>query len=66
MDLLRLTTDDYELTVRADGVETSFCRAALRNKSIENSTIYTFIGGSVNKFELAANINGLSAAYQKK
>jgi hypothetical protein len=57
MDLLRITTNDYELTVRADGVDTSFRRAVLRNTSIENSTAYSFIGGSVNKFELAANIN---------
>jgi hypothetical protein len=57
MDLLRISTNDYELTVRADGVETSFRRAALRNTSIENSTAYSFAGGSVNKFELAANTN---------
>lgn len=57
MDLLRITTNDYELTVRADGVDTSFRRASLRNTSIENSTEYSFSGGSVNKFELAANIN---------
>lgn len=57
MDLLRITTDDYELTVRADGVDTSFRRAALRNTSIENSTMYSFVGGSVNKFELATNSN---------
>lgn len=57
MDLLRITTNDYELTVRADGVDTSFRRAALRNTSIETSTAYYFTGGSVNKFELAANSN---------
>jgi hypothetical protein len=57
MDLLRITTNDYELTVRADGVDAAFQRAALRNTSIENSTAYSFTGGSVNKFELAANIN---------
>lgn len=57
MDLLRITTNDYELTVRADGVETSFRRAALRNTSIENSTVYTFSGGSVNKFELVTISN---------
>ena len=57
MDLLRITTNDYELTVRADGVDTSFRRAALRNTSIENSTAYSFAGGSVNRFELAININ---------
>jgi len=57
MDLLRITTNDYELTVRADGVDISFRRAALRNTSIENSTTYSFLGGSVNKFELATNTN---------
>lgn len=57
MDLLRITTNDYELTVRADGVETSFRRAALRNTSIENSTAYSFAGGSVDRFELAINTN---------
>ncbi|MBK8785317.1 MAG: DUF2357 domain-containing protein [Chitinophagaceae bacterium] len=57
MDVLRITTNDYELTVRADGVDTSFRRAALRNTSIENSTIYTFTGGHVNRFELAINSN---------
>ncbi len=57
MDLLRLTTNDYELTVRADDVDTSFRRAALRNTSIENSTTYSFAGGNVNKFELATNTN---------
>lgn len=57
MDLLRITTNDYELTVRADGVDTSFRRASLRNTSIENSTEYSFSGGSVNKFELAGYIN---------
>jgi predicted component of viral defense system (DUF524 family) len=53
MDLLRITTNDYELTVRADGVDASFRKAALRNTSIENSTTYSFSGGSVKKFELA-------------
>ena len=57
MDLLRITTNDYELTVRADGVDTSFRRAALRNTSIENSTAYSFAGGSVDRFELATNTN---------
>lgn len=57
MDLLRITTNDYELTVRADGVDTSFRRAALRNTSIENSTAYSFAGGSVNNFELIAISN---------
>lgn len=57
MDLLRITTNDYELTVRADGVDTSFRRAALRNTSIENSTAYFFAGGSVDRFELVTNIN---------
>ncbi|MES2650069.1 MAG: DUF2357 domain-containing protein [Bacteroidota bacterium] len=57
MDLLRITTNDYELTVRADGVDISYRRAALRNTSIENSTAYSFAGGSVNKFELVANTN---------
>jgi len=57
MDLLRITTNDYELTVRADGVDTSFRRAALRNTSIENSTNYSFAGGSVIKFELVAISN---------
>ncbi len=55
MDLLRITTNDYELTVRADGVDTSFRRASKRNTSIENSTVYSFSGGNVNKFELATN-----------
>lgn len=57
MDLLRITTNDYELTVRADGVDTSFRRAALRNTSIQDSTAYSFTGGSVNRFELATNSN---------
>ncbi len=57
MDLLRITTNDYDLTVRADGVDISFRKAALRNTSIENSTEYSFVGGSVNKFELAASYN---------
>jgi hypothetical protein len=57
MDLLRITTNDYELTVRADGVDTSFRRAALRNTLIENSTAYSFVGGSVERFELATNTN---------
>jgi hypothetical protein len=57
MDLLRIITNDYELTVRADGVDTAFRRAALRNSSIESATAYSFVGGSVNKFELAANNN---------
>jgi hypothetical protein len=57
MDLLRITTNDYELTVRADGVDASFRRAALRNTSIENSTAYSFAGGSVDRFELATNTN---------
>lgn len=57
MDLLRITTNDYELTVRADGVHTSFSRAALRNTSIENSTTYSFVGGIVDQFQLATNTN---------
>ena len=57
MDILRITTDDYELTVRADGVDTSFKKAAIRNTSIEISTLYSFYGGSVNKFELAVKRN---------
>lgn len=57
MDLLRITTNDYELTVRADGVDASFRRSALRNSSIENSTAYSFHGGNVERFELIANIN---------
>lgn len=57
MDLLRITTNDYELTVRADGVDASFRRAVLRNTSIENSTIYSFDGGFVDRFELLTNTN---------
>jgi hypothetical protein len=57
MDLLRITTNDYELTVRADGVDNSFRRAAIRNTMIEHSTEYSFSGGSVNKFQLVANNN---------
>lgn len=57
MDLLRITTNDYELTVRADGVDASFRRAALRNNSIESSTSYSFTGGNANKFELASIVN---------
>jgi len=57
MDLLRITTNDYELTVRADGVDASFRKAALRNTSIENSTAYYFAGESVVRFELATNNN---------
>jgi len=52
MDVLRLVTDDYELTVRADGVDTSFRRATLRNTSIESATTYSF-SGSNSVFELA-------------
>jgi hypothetical protein len=59
MDLLRITTNDYVLTVRADGVDASFGRAALRNTSIEHSTSYSFTGGSVNKFELITNTNNV-------
>ncbi len=57
MDLLRISTNDYELTVRADGVDASFRRAVLRNTSIENSTIYSFDGGFVDRFELLTNTN---------
>lgn len=57
MDLLRITTNDYELTVRADGVDNSFRRAAIRNTSIENSTVYLFEGGNVDRFDLVTNTN---------
>lgn len=57
MDLLRITTNDYELTVRADGVDASFRRAALRNTSIDKSTSYAFTGGIINRFEIVASIN---------
>ncbi|WP_300570880.1 DUF2357 domain-containing protein, partial [Flavobacterium sp.] len=52
MELLRITTDDYELTVRANGIDTAFRKAAIRNSSIVNSTEYSFVGGNLNSFEL--------------
>lgn len=57
MELLRIKTDDYELTLRADGAENSFRRASARNTSIERSTSYSFLGGKSNVFELAKNTN---------
>lgn len=52
MDVLRLTTDDYELIVRADKVDISYRKASYRNINISDSTVYSFIGGKVNTFEL--------------
>ncbi|MBC7451036.1 MAG: DUF2357 domain-containing protein, partial [Cytophagales bacterium] len=46
MDVLRLVTEDYELTVRADGVDTSFRKASFRSLSIESSTVYSFSGNN--------------------
>lgn len=56
MDLLRLSTNDYDLIVRAEGADLAFRKAALRNTFIEKSTTYSFTGGNVIKFELAANV----------
>jgi len=57
VDVLRITTDDYELTVRADDVSKSFQRASLRNTSIDSSTCYTFEGVRPARFQLAAMYN---------
>lgn len=53
MEVLRLLTKDYELTVRADGVDAAYKKASLRNTSIESSTEYGFLGENVISFELA-------------
>ncbi len=57
MDVLRLTTDDYELTVRADKVDSSYLKASFRNTGMSDSTEYAFFGGKVNTFELAETID---------
>jgi hypothetical protein len=57
MDVLRLTTDDYSLTVRADKVDISYHKASFRNSGIADSTEYSFTGGKVNTFELAESID---------
>ena len=53
MDVLKLTTGDYVLTVRAEGVGESFRRAFYRNERISENTNYQFTGGEVISFELA-------------
>jgi hypothetical protein len=53
MEVLRLVTDDYELTVRAEGVIESFRRSSLRNTNIVQATQYIFTGADVRSFELA-------------
>jgi hypothetical protein len=58
MDVLRLTTDDYVLTVRADKVDISYRKASFRNFGISDSTEYSFSGGKINNFELAEAIEG--------
>ncbi len=58
MDLLRISTTDYELIVRAEGADLSFRKAAIRNTSINNATIYNFSGANVQSFELARR-NGI-------
>ena len=55
MEVLKITTDDYDLTVRADGIDIAFGRASIRNTLIESCTEYSFSGGKTNSFELAAN-----------
>lgn len=57
MDLLRLITNDFELTVRADGVDHSFRRARQRNHAIEASTNYRFYGDPITSFELVACVD---------
>ncbi|MBL7837651.1 MAG: DUF2357 domain-containing protein [Bacteroidetes bacterium] len=52
MDLLRISTDDYNLTVRTDSIESTFRRASLRNANIESATTYSFAGGNIKKFEI--------------
>jgi hypothetical protein len=54
MDLLRICTDDYELTVRAEGADDSFKRASFRNSNIISSTEYAFTGGATTLFQLAS------------
>lgn len=53
MEVLRLKTEDYELTVRAEKAEESFRKAAIRNTGINTSTQYSFEGGNALLFELA-------------
>ena len=52
MDLLRITTYDFILTVAAEGLKESFNRAAQRNNNIINSTKYNICGISRPLFEL--------------
>jgi hypothetical protein len=54
MEVLRLTTDDYVLSVRADGVEKSYKRASSRSSNLEISTRYTFSGCIVDDFRIAS------------
>ena len=63
MEVLRITTDEYELIVRAESVDKAFRKAALRNTDIENSTEYSFSGGKINSFELVANIDNELSNY---
>lgn len=53
MEVLRLKTEDYELTVRAEKAEESFRKATIRNTNIETATNYSFDGGKPLLFELA-------------
>ena len=52
MDLLRITTSDFILTVTAEGVKDSFNRAAQRNTNLISSTKYCYIGSPTPLFEL--------------
>jgi len=63
MEILRITTDDYDLTVRADGVDISFARSSIRNTLIESCTEYSFSGGKTNSFELVANVQNKLSNY---
>ena len=59
MEVLRLKTEDYELSVRSERVEDSFRKASLRNSNIEYSSNYFFTGNTPISFELAKYENGL-------
>ncbi len=58
MEVLRITNEDYVLSVRAEGVDTVFRKARLRNSLLEKATVYSFVGGRFTSFELATNLDG--------
>lgn len=63
MEVLRIRTDDYEIMVRADGVDSAFRKASIRNSSIENSTEYVFAGANQATFDLVALRDGVLESY---